>query len=184
MDYLEREDLDMVAFTFSITCDRWKRIAFSTEYFRTGQRLLVPESSDITSVGDLTDRDEVCAANGSTSLGHLATAAPDVQLVAGASSTDCLVRLQRGEVDGISTDEAILLGFIDQDPTLHLVGDVIAGEPYGLGLPPGHEDWVRFVNAVLEDVKGSGRWQELYELYLSSLGAAPEPPAPDFGREP
>jgi polar amino acid transport system substrate-binding protein len=184
LEYLEREEVDMVAETFSITCDRWKRIAFSTEYLTTKQRLLVPRSSDIRSVADLTERHKVCAANGSTSLGNLATAAPDAQLVPGASNTDCLVRLQHGEIDAISTDETILLGFQVQDPTLHLVGGEIANEPYGLGLPLGHEDWVRYVNAVLAELRSSGRWQELYETYLTAVGPVPDPPKAAYGREP
>ena len=45
-------------------------------------------------------------------------------------------------------------------------------------------DFVEFVNRVLEDIKSSGRWTEIYEKWLFSLApdGAPEPPAPVYGR--
>jgi polar amino acid transport system substrate-binding protein len=53
-----------------------------------------------------------------------------------------------------------------QDPTVTVAGEKITTEHYGLGLPAGHDDWVRYVNAVLQDVKSSGRWTEIYDFWL------------------
>jgi polar amino acid transport system substrate-binding protein len=79
------------------------------------------------------------------------------------------------------TDDAILAGMAAQDPSLQIVGDPISAEPYALGLPPDQPDWVRYVNAVLEDVRDSGRWDQLYREHLADvLGTSPGPPAPVY----
>ena len=79
--------------------------------------------------------------------------APRVEVI---DQADCLVLLQQGQVEGISTDDTILAGMQAQDPNVRIVGDAFSAEPYGIGLPPNHPEYVRFVNAALEQVRSSG----------------------------
>ncbi len=39
---LENEEVDLVAHTMTINCDRWLRIGFSSTYYDAGQKVLVP----------------------------------------------------------------------------------------------------------------------------------------------
>jgi polar amino acid transport system substrate-binding protein len=65
------------------------------------------------------------------------------------------------------------------------VGPRFTSEPYGLGISKAHPDFVAFVNKVLEDVKADGRWKASYNRWLAdSLGPAPAPPTPVYGRTP
>ena len=48
---LEDNKVDIVARNMTITCDRWTKIAFSTEYYRSGQKVLVPLGSKATGSG-------------------------------------------------------------------------------------------------------------------------------------
>ena len=84
------------------------------------RRVLVPDGSPITSLAGLAGK-RVCAAAGSTSLANLARAVPTAQLVSVTNQTDCLVMLQQGQIDAISTDDTILQGLAAQDPHVHLV---------------------------------------------------------------
>ena len=43
--YVQQSKVDIVARTMTITCDRWKQVDFSTEYYHAGQRVLVPTNS-------------------------------------------------------------------------------------------------------------------------------------------
>jgi polar amino acid transport system substrate-binding protein len=171
--------VDMVADTFTINCRRDAEIDFSTEYLTSSQKLLVPIDSEATRIEDLTAEQAVCAANGSTSIDNLnALDDPRPQVVGVTNQADCLVLLQQGQVDAISTDDTILAGMVAQDPNIKIVGEGFSAEPYGLGLPPDHPEWVRYVNAVLEDVRSSGRWDEFYDRWLSGpLGVDAQPPA-------
>ena len=87
---------------------------------------------------------------GTTSLAALFALNPRPTLFGVTSWTDCLVMLQQGQVDAISTDDAVLAGLAAQDPNVEVVGASIGVEPYGIGIKKENEDLVRFVNGVLE----------------------------------
>jgi polar amino acid transport system substrate-binding protein len=173
--------VDMVADTFTMTCARLNDIDFSTEYFTAGQRLLVRNDDPTTSIDQMGPDRKVCAAAGSTSVDTILALANHPEVVQVTQQADCLVLMQQGVVDAVSTDDTILAGMVAQDPNLRVVGPRISSEPYGIGLPKGHPEWVRYVNAVLDDMRTSGRWNELYNFYLAgALGPSPGPPAPVY----
>lgn len=173
--------VDLVARAMTINCARWEQIAFSAEYYRAGQKVLVPLGTTATSLADLAGQ-RVCAPAGSTSLDKLADF-PAVVPVSASTHTGCLVKFQQGEVDAITGDDTVLAGLAAQDPYAQVVGDAFTAEPYGLGVAPASVDLVRFVNGVLAQAEADGRWTESYNRWLSgALGAAPAPPVPAYGR--
>lgn len=179
VDVLAEGRVDMVVDTFTINCVRKDRIDFSSQYFTSSQRLLVRIDDQRTSIEEFGNR-PVCAAAGSTSADNLrALPAPTPRVVEVTDQADCLVLLQQGRVEGISTDDTILAGMKAQDPNVQIVGEAFSAEPYGIGLPPDHPEYVQFVNAALEQVRSSGRWTELYDEWLSALPSETggQPPA-------
>ena len=169
--------VDLVVRTYSVTCERKRSVAFSTVYFYANQRILAAKGSGIDSAADLAAK-RVCAVTGTTSLSTLFAMEPRPDLVGVATWTDCLVMLQQGQVDAISTDDAVLSGLTRQDPTVEITGPPsLAVEPYGVGVNRDHPDLVRFVNGVLEQVRADGTWQRLYDRWLLGLGPSPGPPA-------
>jgi len=185
--------VDLVASAFTITCARREDIDFSTEYLHAGQRVLVRSDNPVARAANPaealqqlgTDDATVCASAGSTAIDniHNLGLSPEPEIAPAPQRADCLVRLQQGQTDALVTDDAILAGMAAQDPTLAIVrsGEPLSNEPYGLGLPPEHPEWVRYVNAVLEDLRASGRWQSLYDEWLAPrLGASGGPPQPVY----
>src|SRR5215471_17182393 len=173
--------VDVVVRTLPMTCSRWQQIAFSTEYFEAGQRVLVPKSSTAQSIADL-GKKRVCAAAGTTALENIAAASSKPVPVGLTDQTDCLVQLELGKVDAISTDDVILAGLAAQDPNVKVVGPRFATLPYGIGISQTHMDFVRYVNALLEQLRANGTWTTLYNRWLSpqvvqQLGVPPTPPA-------
>ncbi|MFI9007694.1 transporter substrate-binding domain-containing protein [Actinosynnema sp. NPDC053489] len=169
---LERGEVDIVVRTMTATCERWQRVDFSTVYLQAGQRVLVPANSDVTGIGSLGGK-RVCATKGSSSLANVAAAASGPVAVSVPNWTDCLVMLQQGQVDAISTDDTILAGFAAQDPYTKVVGPQFTSEPYGMAFPKAGEDFVRFVNALLERLRADGTWARIHQRWL---GDPPEPP--------
>ena len=172
---LKNGEVDLVVRAMTMTCDRWQEISFSTEYFTGGQRLLVPVDSPVKSIDDLGGK-KVCAAAGSTNITAIAAVKSKPIPVAATDALDCMVLLQQGQIDAVSTDDAILAGFAAQDPATHVVGPAFAAAPYGIGIGKANADLVRFVNGVLEKVRADGTWTAIYQRWLSSLGPAPAPP--------
>jgi polar amino acid transport system substrate-binding protein len=174
-DVLEQKQVDIVVRTYSITCGRLKRVNFSTAYYQAGQRILVDGGSRVTQLSDLAGR-RICATKLSTSLTKIASDPSKPVPVSVDNWSDCLVMLQQKQVDAVSTDDVILAGMLAQDPTLKIVGDRFTEENYGIGVPKENEDMVRFVNAVLENVRG-GAWQDSYAKWLGTkLGGGTPPP--------
>ncbi|MCJ1699035.1 glutamate ABC transporter substrate-binding protein [Rathayibacter festucae] len=172
--------VDLVARTLTMTCDRWSSIAFSSEYYAAGLKVLVSESNDADGIDELAGQN-VCAPRSTTTLSRLESDYPDVKAVAADTHTQCLAQFQEGSVDAIAGDDTILAGFVAQDPYAKVIGDQLSSEPYGLGMPAGDTDYVRFVNAALESIRADGRWQSIYERWLGDLGTA-TPPAAVYGR--
>jgi polar amino acid transport system substrate-binding protein len=176
---LQDGDVDIVARTYSITCARKQKVAFSTVYFNAHQKVLSVQGSGIDSFPALSGK-RVCAVSGTTSLSKLFELKPPPAVFGVATWTDCLLMLQQGQVDAISTDDVVLRGLAHQDPNAEVVGESVAVEPYGIGIKRENTDLVRFVNGVLEKIRDDGTWQRLYEKWLEELGPSPGPPAPRY----
>ncbi|MBM9509832.1 glutamate ABC transporter substrate-binding protein [Streptomyces sp. KK5PA1] len=170
------DPVDIVIDSMTINCDRWKSVAFSTDYMDAGQKVLVPNSSTAHSLADLAGK-RVCAASGTTSLQTLAAARPAVIPVGVKDWTDCLMQMQLGQVDAVSTDDTILIGLARQDPNTHLIGPRFTDEPHGIAMQSDQLDFVRFVNGVLEQMRNDG---SLEKLAHDTLGPGFGPPAPQY----
>jgi polar amino acid transport system substrate-binding protein len=179
---VDQGGVDIVARAMTITCARWAQIDFSTEYYQAGQKVLVPKGSPVKRMEDLQGK-RVCAPNGTTSMDKLRTFKGLVP-VPSDTHTGCLVLFQQGKADAITGDDSILAGLAAQDPYAFVVqAPAFTSEPYGLGVPNGHPEFVKFINAVLEQMRADGQWTTAYNTWLrDALGPAPAPPAAVYGR--
>lgn len=176
---LEDHTVDVVVKTMSITCDRLRDVAFSSPYYVASQRILSTRGSGIDGPDKLAGK-QVCAARGATSIGRIQSLEPRARMVTTTTWSDCLVMLQQRQVDAVSTDDGILAGLAEQDPWVQVVGPGLGDEYYGVGIPKGQDDMVRFVNGVLTRLSTSGQWQQMYDRWLSVLGPSPGPPIPVY----
>ncbi|GAB3886272.1 glutamate ABC transporter substrate-binding protein [Terrabacter terrigena] len=187
---LQAKEVDMVARNMSMTCDRWDDIAFSAEYYRSGQKVLVgknlPDAANLA-LTDLKGK-KVCAPTGTTSLTKLEQVAQQTsggpEVVTAPNHTGCLVLFQQGKADAITGDDTVLAGLAAQDPnTVVTKAKAITVEPYGLGFNKADTYLARYVNRVIADLEADGEWKAIYNRWLAApLGPAPAPPAPVYGR--
>jgi polar amino acid transport system substrate-binding protein len=164
--------VDIVAHTMTINCTRLQQVDFSSVYFDAGAQVLVLKNSRAKSLADLGGK-KVCATAGSDSIAHINAAPSHPIPVPVTNFTDCLVRLQQGDVAAISTDDSILAGLKIQDPWTKIVGPVFTAEPYGLAISKQHPDFVRFVNAVLQQLRTDGQWAADYRHWVDTSVPAP-----------
>ncbi len=182
--------VDMVARNMTINCARWQQIAFSQQYYASGQRLLVastlPDDTTLKSLGAKGAR--VCAPASTTSLDNLIELAPKAIPVVVQNDTDCLLAFQNSEADALTTDDTVLAGLAAQDPNAKVIqdGPPLTDEPYGLGVNSDDVDLVQLINTTLEKIRANGDWQRSYDKWLRpTLGDAGEKqPDAVYGREP
>jgi len=176
---VQNGSVDLVADAVTITCTRRRQVDFSTVYYNAAQRVLVPRDSTVRSVSDLTGK-RVCATRGSTSLDNIERVAPRAIPYPVAQRTDCLVALQQGQVDAITSDDSILLGLKAQDPYTKIVGPSISDQPYGIAISKAHPDFVRFVNGVLARMRSNGMWRATFTRWLGKFTPTPAPPRASY----
>ncbi|HUO74910.1 MAG TPA: glutamate ABC transporter substrate-binding protein [Solirubrobacteraceae bacterium] len=180
IDAVRSGKVDVVADAMTITCARRQQVDFSTVYYDAGQKILVPSNSTARSAADLAGK-RVCVTKGSTSYSTLRQLYPTVIPYTVPQRTDCLVKMQQGLVDAVTSDDAILLGFKAQDPNTKIVGPRFADEPYGIAIRQDHPEFVRFVNGVLAQMRADGTWQSIYTRWLGKLSpSTPPPPAAHY----
>lgn len=165
--------VDVIIKTFTINEDRKKQIDFSDVYFITGQRILVKTSNTtIKEAADLAGKN-VCAQKGSTSEQNITKATNGAaKLLLLDSYPACLLALQQGQADAVSTDETILFGLVKADPTTKIVGKPFSDEPYGIGVKKDTGDRVAFVpflNTWLALIIKDGTWAKLYEKHITPV---------------
>ena len=158
--------VDIVASAFSITCARRRRMHFSDVYHTARQRLLVPSNSSVSTLDDLKGR-TVCTTATSTSGARLD--GTGVRALRVRLRSDCLAALQEGEADAMTSDDAILFGLKEQDPQTTIVGPTMNCEHWGLAMSLDEPELVRFVNAVLANMRREGRLRTLRAKWFEGL---------------
>lgn len=171
-------DIDYYVGTYSITDKRKEQISFAGPYFITGQGLLVAaDNDDIEGPDDLAGKN-VCSAQGSTSIQRIKDEYPEATTTEFTKYSECVEQLKNGQVDAVTTDEAILIGYAAQDPdNLKVVGDVFSEERYGVGIQKGDTAFVEFVNTMFTD--GSDTWDAIFENNLGAAGVEGDQPDVD-----
>jgi polar amino acid transport system substrate-binding protein len=179
---LKADQVDIVARNMTINCSRWKDIAFSAEYYRSGQKTLVPRDSTATKIEDLKGK-TICAPAGSTSLDNLKKQSPEAIPVTADTDTGCLALFQSGKAYAITGDDTVLAGDVAQDPYAKVLPQRFSDEPYGLGMSLKYPEFVRFVNQVLDQMKTGPEWMASYNTWLKpALGELTTPPPSVYGR--
>ena len=171
-------DIDYYVGTYSITDKRKAQIDFAGPYFITGQGILVAASDDtIKSEDDLVGK-TVCSATGSTPIQNIRDNYPGVDTEEFETYSQCVDALNDGQVDAVTTDQAILIGYAAQQPDeLKVVGEPFSVEQYGVGLPLGDDALRTFINDMFTD--GGTTWQAIYDETLGLSGTVVDQPAVD-----
>ena len=169
--FIQNGTVDFIVATYSITDKRKKIISFAGPYYVTGQQLLVlKENDDIKGPNDLAGK-KVCSVAGSTPLGKIQAEYKQAKPIAFATYTECVDQLLNKQVDAVTTDGAILLGYAARQPDkLKVVGEPFSEEKYGIGLKKDDKAFRDFINDSLEKAFDNGDWEEAFETTLGKSG--------------
>lgn len=170
--------VDYYVGTYTINDARKKQISFAGPYFVAGQSLLV-KAADQTITGPNTLQGKsVCSVTGSTPIRRVREQNLSDKIVEFQTYSQCVDQLVAGQVDVVTSDDAILKGYAAQDPQqLKVVGQPFSQEPYGVGLPLTDNTLRAKVNDILEAAVNDGTWKKIYDGTLGASGSDATPPA-------
>jgi polar amino acid transport system substrate-binding protein len=175
--------VDLVIRTMTLTRARQTDVEYSVPYLTTYPRVLAMRNSGISSENDLADK-RVCATQDSTNIQELKQNLEYKELLATQTWSDCLMAMQRDQVDAIYSDSAILSGLQAQDPYTEIVGDSTDGADYAVAaaLPQERNSTglVRQVNSTMERIRDDGTWQDLYQRWMGDYLGTGSPPDAEY----
>jgi aspartate/glutamate/glutamine transport system substrate-binding protein len=163
---LQKGDIDAIIATMTITEERKKEVDFTDVYFEAGQSLLVKKDSPIKGIEDLKKGTKVLAVKGSTSAQNIREKAPEAQVLEFENYAEAFTALKSGQGDALTTDNAILFGMADEDPSFHVVGGTFTDEPYGIAVKKGEKELLDELNKALETIKSNGEYDKIYKKWI------------------
>lgn len=185
-EVLERDEVDIVVATYTINDDRKQRIDFAGPYYIAGQHIMVKADDDsITGPDSFMAGDKtVCTVQGSTPSENIRPYLNDEgeQLVLFDVYSRCVEALDSGDVDAVTTDNVILLGFIAENPEAYKLVDsgTFTEEPYGIGVQKGDDAFRDWINDVLEEIVADGRYNDAWGRTAGQFDPnLPTPPTVD-----
>lgn len=171
-------DIDYYVGTYSITDSRKEQISFAGPYFITGQGLLVRADDDTINGPDDLAGKVVCSVTGSTPLQRIRDEYSPGDTREFETYSQCIDQLLQDQVDAITTDEAILAGYVAQQPDeLKIAGEPFSEERYGVGIPIGDDALKEHINSLFND--GGDVWMALFDEHLAPAGITGEQPTAD-----
>jgi len=154
--------------------DRAKQVAFATNYFYTGTRLLVKSDSPVKSVADLKGK-KVVSTTGTTNFQVLRKLNVDrnlgFELIAAKDHAESALLVQQGRADAFGMDDILLYGLraSAQNPAeLAVVGEALQVEPYAIMLRKDDPGFKKLVDDTLAGLIKSGEFEALYKKWFQS----------------
>ena len=176
---LQNGQIDYYVGTYTINDKRKKLVGFAGPYYMAGQSLLVrTDENDINGPAGPGRQDASARRPAPPRTSASQQDYPKAMLVAYDTYSVCVDNLLTYQVDAVTTDDAILLGYAAKVPDeLKVVGKPFSEEPYGIGVPRS-DNALRFaLDDALEAHEKNGNWKKAYEATLGLLRRARADPA-------
>ncbi|WP_316527345.1 glutamate ABC transporter substrate-binding protein [Kitasatospora brasiliensis] len=176
---ISKGQIDFYVGTYSINDERKKSVSFAGPYYIAGQDLLVKADNTSITGAESTGGKNICTATGSTSIKNIQQYNPKITQFDTYSA--CVEKLMSGEVDAVTTDDAILKGYASKyAPKLKVVGKPFTKENYGVGLNKDDKALRDAISDALKAHEDNGDWKKAYDATLGASGSpAPDVPALD-----
>ncbi|HEU0088979.1 MAG TPA: glutamate ABC transporter substrate-binding protein, partial [Pseudonocardiaceae bacterium] len=181
-ELIKQDKVDLVVATYTINNKRREQISFAGPYYVAGQSLMVKsDNNQITGPDSLrSTRARVCSVQGSASADNVLPYIDPTQLTLFDVYSKCADALRTGQVDVVTTDDSILLGFIDRsNGQFKLAGEPFTDEPYGIGISKGDVAFCEFIDNTLTKAAESGVYTQAWEATAGKV-AGKTPKLPKF----
>ncbi|MGH3946438.1 MAG: glutamate ABC transporter substrate-binding protein [Pseudonocardiaceae bacterium] len=181
-ELIKQGRVDLVVATYTINDKRRQQVSFAGPYYLAGQSLMVKsDNNTITGPDSLRSTGaRVCSVQGSTPAENIRTYIDPAQLTLFDVYSKCADALRTGQVDVVTTDNVVLLGFVDSsNGAFKLVGDTFTKEPYGIGIRQGDVAFCTFINDTLTEAAESGAYTEAWTTTAGKV-AKQTPQLPTF----
>lgn len=171
---LQNGTIDIECGSTTNNSDRGKQVAFATNYFYTGTRLLVKTGAPIKTFADLKGK-KVVSTVGTTNFQVLRKLNTEqnlgFELLGAKDHAESALMVQQGRADAFGMDDILLYGLraSSQNPAeLAVVAEAIQVEPYAIMLRRDDPAFKKLVDDTLAGLIASGEFETLYKKWFQS----------------
>lgn len=169
VSFLTSQRIDLIEATMNYTPERARTIDFSTPYFNSGVKLLVPKDSPVTSFDQLAGKSVVTTSGATASL-WLTQCMKNVKQSLFAQTSQALTALNQNRGVAFAQDDTLLLDLAAKNHGLKVVGDAKAASPWGMGVRKGDKEMLDWVDGALAHMqKTDFFWTEFQKTVTDSL---------------
>lgn len=160
-------EVDMLAATMTITPQRLEVVDFSIPYFYAGQAIMIRKGTSIKTVGDLNGR-RVIIILGTTGEKNLRYFAPEAILQGYKSYQAGFNGMLNRKAEALTTDDAIIAGFIMDHPEFMMLPQRYTQEGYGIAFRKDAESkTLKYeVNSAIAELRKKGYLNHLKATWL------------------
>lgn len=151
---------------------RGKEVAFATNHFYTGTRLLTKKDSGVKNYADLKGK-TIATTTGTTNFQVLRRYDRDnnlgMNILAGKDHADSFLLVETGRALAFGMDDILLYGLIanSREPSAYeVVGDALQVEPYACMLRKDDPKFKALVDGTINRMMDSGEFTALYEKWF------------------
>lgn len=159
--------LDMVIYSFSVTAERAKTIAFTNTVFVDQQIFLGPKGAALGSLADLKGK-RVGVTRASTNDTVMTRTNPEgVTLQRYDDDASTTQALLAGQVDGIVTSNGLAVAVVGRNPSFE-TKFVVSQAPMSIGLKRGEHDFLHWLNTEIFMLWTNGEIQALQKKWMGA----------------
>ena len=143
--------------------DRKKNMAFSDDYYKASQAIIVAEGSDIKSAKDLEGKTVSCQ-EGTTGEQYLLDNEYKVQSF--KTGSEAVSALTSGKVDAVVIDNAVATALsAEQNGKTAVLDEALTEETYAIATKLGNTELVDKLNKAIAKLKEDGTLNEIFKKY-------------------
>lgn len=169
---MESKRADIAISSITIREDRQEKFEFSVPYYRSTNKILVPEGSTIKSADDL--KDKVIAVQQGTTGDFIATdllGKTSTNVKRFEENTLAIMELIKKGADAVIADMPVLDAYAKNNPDekLEVVTDEnFEAEYYGVIFPKGETELQKEFNKAINTLFENGTYEEIYEEWFGT----------------
>lgn len=168
--HLDQKDYDAGISAISITDERKQKYDFSVPYYESTNMIMAKEGSPIKSASDL--KDKKVAIQGGTTADELMSkimGSTNTNLKKFDSNTLALLELDKGGVDAVVADSAVIMDYVKNNPKKKFMKiedpTNFSSEFYGIAFPKGSELKAK-LDPAIEAILKNGEYAKIYKKWF------------------
>ncbi len=163
---LQSGSIDAAVAGITIKKSRMQNVDFSNAYYKSGLSVLVKKKSDIKSFDDLKGH-LVATKKATSSVDYMTSNGIDSKNIKQFKNIDQAYQtLETGGADAVVFDNPVNANFKSDHSDVHVVGDLLTGEYYGIAVTQKKPELLKKMNDGLEKIKKDGTYKKLFDKYF------------------